>query len=160
MPTIVERFWPKVAKNEDGCWEWTAYCRPGGYGRLNIGRQSQSRDAHRISWELHFGPIPAGMSVLHRCDNPPCVRPDHLFLGTQTDNLADMTAKGRRRWGISHHGGPKGEANHNAKLTRDQVLAIRERRENGAGVRQLAREYGVDHHSIRLILAREMWGWL
>lgn len=84
-----DRFWEKVWKSDDGCWEWTAYTDCFGYGCFGIGREARSVGAHRISWELTYGTIPSGLWVLHRCDNPPCVRPDHLYLGTAADNSRD-----------------------------------------------------------------------
>lgn len=90
------RFWSKVRKG-DGCWEWQAKRFDNGYGSFAVSR-NKNQGAHRVAWELTNGPIPAGMSVLHHCDNRPCVRPDHLFLGTQLDNMRDMLAKGRQRW--------------------------------------------------------------
>ena len=94
------RFWAKVAIG-DGCWTWTAAITAFGYGVIQW--QGKKRPAHRIAWELTYGPIPAGKWVLHKCDNPPCVRPDHLFLGTVIDNVADMVAKGRQVRGDRHH---------------------------------------------------------
>jgi hypothetical protein len=92
--TLEERFWSRVRKS-DGCWEFVSGASKG-YGYLNIGRRDEQEVlAHRYSWELHNGPIPDGLLVLHRCDNPPCVRPDHLFLGTKKDNADDMVRKGR-----------------------------------------------------------------
>jgi hypothetical protein len=93
-----------------------------GYGRIRtMGEHGWTYDgAHRVSWELHRGPIPTGMWVLHRCDNPPCSNPDHLFLGTHTENMADMAKKGRANTPDS-----QGEANANAKLTVADVHAIR-----------------------------------
>lgn len=92
------RFWAKVAKG-DGCWEWTAG-KAYGYGRFCV-RHGHVMHAHRYSYELRFGEIPLGMNVLHRCDNPGCVRPSHLFLGRQLENVRDMMAKGRARFGAA-----------------------------------------------------------
>lgn len=94
--TIEDRFWSKVRK-DDGCWEWTASVNRRGYGWLHFGGKVERKalKAHRVSWEIHNGPIPDGLWVLHKCDNPRCVRPDHLFLGDRTDNMRDCAAKGR-----------------------------------------------------------------
>ena len=92
------RFWPRVTKG-DGCWEWQGARSNLGYGRVR-GEDGRTRQTHHIAWELVFGPIPSGLVVMHICDNPPCVRPNHLRLGTVAENNADMTAKGRRRSGL------------------------------------------------------------
>lgn len=90
-----DRFWGRVIKGDsDDCWLFSGSGTPNGYGRLRDERRGSTL-AHRFSWEIHFGPVPEGMNVLHRCDVRRCVRPDHLFLGTQADNMADMVAKGR-----------------------------------------------------------------
>lgn len=89
------RFWKRVSKPDNGCWEWTAGRYPHGYGRLTW--NATSSYAHRVAWELTYGPIPKGMCVCHHCDNPPCVRLDHLFLGTMADNMRDRDIKGRDR---------------------------------------------------------------
>lgn len=90
-----ERFWSKVSKG-DGCWEWQAGRLPTGYGRFSD--KGVEYKAHRFSWALAHGAIPEGMLICHRCDNPRCVRPDHLFLGTNSDNQRDMVNKNRGRW--------------------------------------------------------------
>lgn len=93
------RFWSKVALTES-CWLWTGATTPFGHGTIWLGSSGEGRGyAHRVSWELAHGPIPVDVCVLHHCDTPACVRPEHLFLGTQADNMRDMASKGRsQRW--------------------------------------------------------------
>jgi hypothetical protein len=99
---VAERFWEKVDKSGE-CWTWRPVTgrHPFGYGMFTP-QHGQRVTSHRFSWQLAHGPIPSGLFVLHKCDNPPCVRPDHLFLGTHKDNMADMKAKkrqpGRTNW--------------------------------------------------------------
>lgn len=150
--SLADRFWPKVEKT-DTCWLWTAYAKQGGYGMMHY-NDGTNRPvlAHRVSWELHYGPIPDGLCVLHQCDNPRCVRPDHLFLGTRRDNTHDMLAKGR------HWTTPKrGEQNHAARLTEQDIRLIRSRYEQGASQTALGQEYRVTKHCIWRIVHRKNW---
>jgi hypothetical protein len=115
---IAARLWARVDRSGD-CWLWTGYTNPGGYGQMNVGGH-RTRLTHRVAWELTYGAIPDGDFVCHRCDTPACCRPDHLFLGSHTDNMRDATQKGRlpRNEQI-------GEAHKAAKLTADDVRRMR-----------------------------------
>lgn len=148
MRTFAARFWSHVDKAGD-CWPWTKSLRKSGYGQCWDGRRV--RAAHRVAWELTFGPIPAGAHVCHRCDNPLCCKPAHLFLGTGADNMADMVAKGRSLRGERHPG---------AKLTEEDVLEIRRLyappRRHGI-VREIARRFGVTPSAVAAIGSGRCW---
>lgn len=147
--TLRERLWRKTeADPKTGCWVWKGYVEASGYGRIWFG---STWLAHRASWVDEFGPIPNGLHVCHRCDNPPCWNPDHLFLGTNADNVADRHAKGRSRGG--YH---RGETHPCAKLTADDVRAIRAARGAEQG-RITARRYGVSPSRISMIQTRKVW---
>jgi len=151
---IEVRFWKSVKKTKT-CWNWTGYTREG-YGA--IGYHGKQPSVHRVSWEIHYGPIPEGLYVCHKCDNPLCVNPRHLFLGTHQDNMQDMMAKGRNG-AITHpEKAPRGERNGMAKLTKDLVLEIRSRYAVGEiSQRALGEEYGVDQGLICGIVNRRGW---
>ena len=125
----------------EGCWEYRDWAvNHNGYGRLWVGGRTVA--AHRFAWELAYGPIPHGMQVCHRCDNPPCVRPDHLFLGTARDNARDRDAKGRQRG--------------NVKLNAADRASIRVRHEaGGVSMAALAREYRVCRPTIKRALGHQ-----
>lgn len=162
---VEQRFWDKVDKS-GACWTWTAARSYQGYGLIGVRRAGVKMmdRAHRVSWEMHFGPIPDGLFVCHHCDNPPCVRPDHLFLGTAVSNGRDMQRKGRGRGGVSGENNcsvkyPKvGERNGRAKLTAADVAAIRARYATGTEtLRSLAAEFGIHNGTIGRIVKGERW---
>ena len=130
-----------------GCWIWTGALHKGwgSYGTCGQGY------AHRLSWKIHHGDIPPGLYVCHRCDNPPCVNPDHLFLGNAVENMRDAVDKGRV---------PRGERHCCAKLTERAVRLIRRRAANGELQVSLAAEFGVTQSAIHLVVRRMRWGWL
>lgn len=140
-----KRFEIRVKKTE-GCWEWLATKHEKGYGAFAY-RNAMVR-AHRFSYFMHFGPIPLGLEVCHHCDNPGCVRPDHLFLGTHHENMKDMSKKGRWTPAEVHPSIPhpecivKGEEVHTAKLTEEQVIEMRNLYASGTvSKRAVARKY-------------------
>jgi len=145
--TLEQRFWASVNKTA-GCWEWAKSKHHGGYGAVGI--KGKALHAHRVAWELTYGPIPKGQHVLHHpflCNNASCVRPDHLYLGTHADNMRDRTVSGRTL---------KGEKNPGAKLTRAQVEEIRQLK-GSVGQRTAARMYAVTKSTIARIYRGETW---
>ena len=139
-----------------GCLEWVGSKR-NGYGRMIIGSRTdgtrKSVSTHRISYELTYGEIPIGMEVCHKCDNPSCVNPSHLFLGTRQDNIDDRERKGRNN-------PPKGEKHAKAKLTEADVLTIRTKRLQGVSFGKLAKEYGVCKKTIQDAVSGKHWSYL
>lgn len=143
---IVSRFWEKVNKSKDGCWEWQASIDTKGYGYCWNGKKVVR--AHRFSWELHFGPIPNCIQVLHSCDNPPCINPEHLFLGTNLDNVKDKCKKERQK---------KGEKHPFAILKDEQVIEIRRRDESGESLANISKEFNVTKKSISQVARGNKW---
>jgi hypothetical protein len=145
-----ERFWAKVNKLPSGCWEWTGATNKGGYGILHT-LAYDSQKAHRLAWELTHGPIPDGLLICHHCDNPPCCNPDHLFLGTHTDNMKDAFSKGR----ISR---PKGDSHHNAKMSSEEVALARQLHTEGKTTgAALARRFGMSKAAMCKLLRGETY---
>lgn len=141
--TIEDRFFSRFVKVDSGCWQWRAHTDKDGYGFLPGDRQNIR--AHRLSYELHCGPIPEGMIVCHKCDNPGCVNPDHLFIGTHKDNAQDALRKKR------HY---LGEKNGRSKLTEHQAAQIKTSSQTG---QELAKIYGVTKSTINRIKRGESW---
>lgn len=132
---VEPRFWKRVdRRSDDECWPWTGSAMVKGYGVLSVeGRQIGT---HRISWELYNGPIPSGMLVCHHCDNPPCVNPAHLFLGTYSDNAKDKSVKGRNPGNRTNRGGQQ------FALTGLEAEAL-SLLANGMTQRDVARHFGI-----------------
>lgn len=155
-----ERFWAKV-EMADCCWLWRGTRQDDGYG--SFAYKGRTLRAHRVAWMLTGGPILAGLHVLHRCDTPLCVRPEHLFLGTNTENVADRNAKRRQaagdRNGMRLHPDRvlRGERNGQVKLTEDQVKQILRLRAQGSTLQRLADTFGVSPTSIWRIVRGDRW---
>jgi len=157
--TTLERFMQYVEKKDNSCWLWIGCVDTDGYGDFTCKEESSHR-AHRVSWKLHKGNIPEGLFVLHSCDIPSCVNPEHLFLGTHEDNIKDKIKKGRCIRTLS-------------KLTEQQVLEIRAKYQPRKGgrpkgwstkekeclgsIRQLAKEYNVSKAAIKKIIRNQTW---
>lgn len=147
------RFWIKVAitANPDKCWEWTGSFKGGKYGKFMLGGKGIS--PHRLSYFFSNKSIDPNLCCLHKCDNPPCVNPNHLFLGTPKDNAVDRMNKGRG-------GIVRGGKNATSKLTPQQVLEIRNRYSKGERQIPLSKEFGVTQAQISLIVRREQWWYI
>lgn len=185
LPTLAERFYSKTRVADSArpgmstpCLEWTAYRDQGEYGHFKLAG-SMPR-AHRVAWELEHGKIPDGLQVLHKCDNPPCVRAEHLFLGTPADNAADRDVKGRHNPACGERNGARlhpeslargdrsgarlhpesrarGERNGNSKLTTENVTSIFQLHAESWSQRRIAKEFGVSGAHIDRILSHRNW---
>jgi hypothetical protein len=156
------RFWEKVAKSDEGCWEWLGAISCG-YGNFYWG--GRAHKAHRVSWEIHNGPIPDGVCVLHHCDNPRCVHPDHLYIGDKQDNARDREkrnrsnhATGERHGRYTHPGQTRGSKNGRSKLTEQQVRELlNSHYKQGTCKAELARRYGVSDTTVCNIVSGKLW---
>lgn len=165
VPGLADKFWAgvDVTGGTDGCWLWRkAVLHPDGYGMWSI-RLAKARTvtwrAHRLAWALIHGNIPGDMMVCHRCDNPPCCNPAHLFLGTNTDNVRDMISKGRQNYLIAKSHAPLvwGEKHPNAKLTDAAVRSFRSRYRAGEKITPLAAELGMSTTALKAALVGRTW---
>ena len=158
LSDVSERFLTKVRKDDSGCHLWIRSKNPDGYGYFGIRRKTVR--AHRFAWERANGPIPKGMFVCHSCDNPSCVNTEHLFLGTQKENMADAKKKGRTasgdRQGSRKHPEtrPRGEDHCRCKFTKEQVLFIRT---SSISQKKLAKKFGVSKGAIEHIKNYDTW---
>ena len=154
-PGLAERFWSKVSvAGPNDCWSWLGTTSKSGYGRLFGGRHSGKQSTHtasRLSYELNCGPIPDGLEILHSCDNPRCVNPRHLRVGSHKENMSEASERQR----FKNH--VKGRAHHNAKLSAAKVKAIRRRHARGESSRALAVLYGVAKPTMYNVLHGRTW---
>ena len=174
-PTIEQKFWSRVKKS-NGCWEWIGLILNTGYGQISW--KGKDWSAHRVAWILTNGEIPPGLYICHKCDNRKCVRPDHLFAGTQRENIDDMVAKGRSLKGDrnparrhpermprgENHGlrknpmrAARGTKNGNSRLSEADVLSLRADRKLGLTYDALASKYEIDRTTVMQIARRITW---
>jgi len=149
----MDRLWERIDRVGD-CWVFTGMKTNKGYGKIRVGSRTDGTrkmvSSHRLSWELTNGKIPDGMHVLHRCDNPSCINPAHLFLGSNQDNMSDMANKGRSRKSI-------GVLNPSVKLTEEQVREIKLRLKNGESVVSMEDDYPVGRELLYHIKNNRNW---
>ena len=151
----VARFWSRTAPRGE-CLEWTLSRTPDGYGRLSW--RGVHTYAHRVAWELTVAPVPSDLWVLHHCDNPPCVRTEHLYLGTSRDNVADRDRRGRSGCWTKPERVSRGERHYRARLSEEKVRQIRHIRErHGLPYRQIAHDLGVSYDAVWAAAQRVTW---
>ena len=147
----VDQFWNNHIERDNGCWEWQKGKNDRGYGEVSI--NGISLYVHRFAWELLNGEIPGGMCILHKCDNPSCINPDHLFIGTQLDNVRDMLSKGRASPPPVH----RGTKNNKAVLCEWKVRYIRA---SDLSQRAIARMFGIGKTTVAHVQCGRTWAWL
>lgn len=159
MRSIEDRFWEKVLKAGAGdCWEWTAAKKGIGYGQIARGRKGAGPiTAHRLSYEIHHGPVPNGRFVCHTCDNPGCVNPAHLYAGSPADNMRDRKQRGRATGGRPVGSVPSGGNSPTAKITEQDARKIIEWQ---GSVREIAKIFGISESQARRIRSGKQWGHL
>lgn len=141
-------FWSYVQMT-DSCWIWNGYRDKTGYGRMTY--EGKAMLTHRLAWIITFGNIPSKKNILHICDNPPCVNPAHLYVGTQAENVRDRVIRGRSNYN-------RGEQCFNSKLNPSKVQAIRRKYSTEkVSTYKLGEEFGVSHHTIRKVVQRRTW---
>lgn len=145
-PQAIERFWSNV-KRQPGCWNYLGNLDRWGYGKFYL--QYRTLTAHSVSWQITHGQIPSGMCVLHSCDNPACVKPNHLFLGTQLRNIQDKVAKGRQAFGE--------QSNQSALTEADVIAVINWERGDPESLSNMASRLGVSLSALSLIRSGKSW---
>lgn len=155
---VIARFHRGVSYLEgvDACWEWRGRLDKKGYGVFHVANLKYGR-THRIAYLIAVGDIDDGLSICHKCDNRKCVRPDHLFLGTNEDNTRDMVEKGRNKSWMKEPGATRGENSFRSKLTDDLVVSIRRRIRNGEMGKDVARELGISHPTLSEAKCGRLW---
>ncbi len=163
-PSSIDKFWAHVRKS-DSCWEWIGGKKESGYGYFDPGPRIPRARAHRWIYQYLNGPVDPKVHVCHICDNPGCVRPDHLFMGTDADNMRDCARKGRH--GMQRHPErsslhtmlvrPKGEQHGSAKLTADQVREMRRLKREGVSARELGKQFGIHPGYVSKIVSSRKW---
>ncbi len=148
-PNQLVRFWKKISKDgENGCWKWLNAKDKDGYGKIRV--QATDMRAHRLSWIIHRGQIPESSLILHTCDNPECTNPEHLYAGSNTNNMQDREARNR----IQHF---KGEDCNFSTLTSELIIKIREMRSAGGKQLEIANLFGISRPHVSAICSRKVW---